>query len=172
MEKITDNHIVASEGMTLIRTMNGEVMGKELWLGITYWVGGERVEPFADSVDNFSEITDEEARYQQYTYKATSGIEAVMALADGDVWFSETFSDDEKRAIIERYGGISEKDYESLVTALIRKRYSSDTMEAIINNYLFDDSNGEHRMEWESMQRWRAKSKEIAKELLRLLQDT
>lgn len=54
--------------------------------------------------------------------------------------------------------------YETLIAALIREKYSSDKMEAIINNYLLDATD-EAKAEFEEMQEWRKKVKEFAREV-------
>ena len=55
-------------------------------------------------------------------------------------------------------------DYDHIVTAIIRSRYSADCMEAIINNYLAQRGDG--REEFDAMQAWREESKRIASQAL------
>lgn len=54
--------------------------------------------------------------------------------------------------------------YDNIVSAIINQKYSSDKMQAIINNYLFD--NDAYKAEFEEMQNYRQKAKEIARNLL------
>jgi hypothetical protein len=54
--------------------------------------------------------------------------------------------------------------YESIVSAIINQKYSSDEMQAIINNYLLD--NDAYKAEFDEMQNYRKKAKEIAKNLI------
>ena len=54
--------------------------------------------------------------------------------------------------------------YENIVSAIINQKYSSDEMQAIINNYLLD--NDAYKAEFDEMQNYRKKAKEIAKNLI------
>lgn len=54
--------------------------------------------------------------------------------------------------------------YDNIVSAIINQKYSSDRMQAIINNYLLDSF--ANKLEFDEMQNYRKKAKEIAKELL------
>ena len=56
-------------------------------------------------------------------------------------------------------------DYGSIVSAYINNKYSSDSMQAIINNHLLGDD--DHEAEYEAMQAYRKKAKEWAKEIIR-----
>lgn len=56
--------------------------------------------------------------------------------------------------------------YGDMVSAFIRGRYSEDAMQALINNHLLGDGDECHEAEWDEMQRWRAESKRLAKEVL------
>lgn len=49
--------------------------------------------------------------------------------------------------------------YPDIVTLIIRERYSADQMEAIINNYLADQSDN---ADMTAMQTWRQHAKEVA----------
>ena len=50
-----------------------------------------------------------------------------------------------------------------VVSAIIKTRYDSDAMQAIINNHLVDSESPEHAKEFADMQAWRMKAKEVAK---------
>lgn len=54
--------------------------------------------------------------------------------------------------------------YDTLITALIRYKYSSDAMEAIINNYLYEATE-KAKEEFAAMQAWRNEVKSFAKEV-------
>lgn len=54
-------------------------------------------------------------------------------------------------------------NYSSLVSLIIREKYSDDKMQAIINNYLMEINDSEHKEEFLKMQEWRMHAKEIAK---------
>lgn len=61
-------------------------------------------------------------------------------------------------------------DYGSIVSAFINNEYPYDRMQAIINNHLlWGESNG---TEYEAMQKYRKKSKDLAKEIVRDLNTT
>ena len=53
-------------------------------------------------------------------------------------------------------------DYATIVSALIRARYTDDAMMAIINNRMLYPDDPDILAEWQSMQQWRTESKEIA----------
>ena len=62
-------------------------------------------------------------------------------------------------------------DYDSIVNAIISKEYSNDKMQAIINNYLLDQSNEDTTKEFNDMQAFRKKAKDWAKDLLNYVKD-
>ena len=53
-------------------------------------------------------------------------------------------------------------EYATLVSALIRVRYTDDAMMAIINNRMQSPDDEQILAEWQEMQKWRTESKEIA----------
>lgn len=53
-------------------------------------------------------------------------------------------------------------DYATIVSALIRARYTDDAMMAIINNRMLYSDDPDILAEWQEMQQWRTESKEIA----------
>ena len=53
-------------------------------------------------------------------------------------------------------------DYATIVSALIRSRYTDDAMMAIINNRMQSPDDEQILAEWQEMQQWRTESKEIA----------
>lgn len=53
-------------------------------------------------------------------------------------------------------------DYATIVSALIRVRYTDDAMMAIINNRMQSPDDEQILAEWQEMQQWRTESKEIA----------
>lgn len=60
--------------------------------------------------------------------------------------------------------------YSSLVSALVKSRYSDDAMQAIINNHLADEETPEHAEQFAAMQAWRTEVKEIAHQVIGLLE--
>ena len=58
-----------------------------------------------------------------------------------------------------------EADYGRLVAAIVRSRYSSDDVEAIIQNYLSDKTT-EHMNEFDELQQWRAEAKRLARTII------
>ncbi len=51
------NHIIADEGKVFQRISDGFIYGKELFLGMTYFIGGEKLdEPFMELPEHFIEI--------------------------------------------------------------------------------------------------------------------
>ena len=58
--------------------------------------------------------------------------------------------------------------YAGIVAALIRSHYTQDDVEAIMNNYVASKTT-EHKDEWQALQDWRTRAKEIAMELISLI---
>lgn len=57
-------------------------------------------------------------------------------------------------------------DRATVISAIIRQRYSDDEMQAIINNYLLDPNNSEAVVEFNEMQEYRKHAKNIADQFL------
>lgn len=54
---VKDNVITADEGKVLRRISDGTVFGKELWLGYTYYLGGELLpEPLYELPEHYEQI--------------------------------------------------------------------------------------------------------------------
>lgn len=94
---------------------------------------------------------------------------------------STTDKDEEQptRTIYECYSVRMEQPVtrDRVVSAIIDAQYPSDEMQAIVNNHLLniatladgntlDESETEHEAEYQAMQDWRKKAKEVAKEIL------
>ena len=58
-----------------------------------------------------------------------------------------------------------------LISAFIRERYSVSQVEAIVNNYLLDNTNEEYLKEFNDMQAYRREVKSIAKEIIAFIKD-
>lgn len=55
-----DNHIIADEGKVLRRIEDGHIYGSDIYLGYSYYIGGELLsEPHLDVPEDFEEIDDE-----------------------------------------------------------------------------------------------------------------
>lgn len=65
----------------------------------------------------------------------------------------------------------AEPTYDTLVSALIRKRYDADKMEAIINNYLADKDDEVAKAEFEEMQNYRKEVKDFCKAVFEALKE-
>lgn len=51
------SHIMAEDGKVLQRMSDGAVVGREIWLGYTYYLGGEKLdEPLLELPEHFREI--------------------------------------------------------------------------------------------------------------------
>lgn len=61
---------------------------------------------------------------------------------------------------------INKWNYSGVVDALVQFKYPIDKMQAVINNYLLDPNDAYAIEEFNKMQAWRKKAKEIAKEAL------
>lgn len=53
-----------------------------------------------------------------------------------------------------------------IIDAIITAQYPEDKMQAVINNYLLNQKDAEHKAEFQAMQEWRAKAKLIANEVM------
>ena len=60
-------------------------------------------------------------------------------------------------------------NYDAIVDAIITQRYPSDKMMAVINNYMLSPDDESIKAEWQEMQAWRQRAKEVAKEAIELL---
>jgi hypothetical protein len=74
------------------------------------------------------------------------------------------------------YNGVSiESDtldcYSVVIEKLIRDKYSVSQVEAIVNNYLLDNTNEEYLKEFNDMQEWRKEAKSIAKKVINFIQE-
>ena len=58
------------------------------------------------------------------------------------------------------------RDRGAVISAIIRQRYSDDEMQAIINNYLLDESDAEARQKFQTMQQYRQYAKSIANKFI------
>ena len=57
--KIDGNHIIADEGKILQRIASGEIVGSELYLGYSHYIGGVRQDPpHLDVPEDFTEVDD------------------------------------------------------------------------------------------------------------------
>lgn len=75
------------------------------------------------------------------------------------------------------YDGISIESntldcYSVIIEKLIRDKYSVSQVEAIVNNYLLDNTNEEYLKEFNDMQEWRKKAKNIAREISDFIKDS
>ena len=59
----------------------------------------------------------------------------------------------------------------NLISAFIREKYSVSQVEAIVNNYLLDNTNKEYLKEFNDMQEWRKQAKSIAKKIITFIKD-
>lgn len=65
----------------------------------------------------------------------------------------------------------AEPTYDTLVSALIRKKYDADKMEAIINNYLADKDDESAVIEFGEMQTYRQEVKDFCKTVFEALKE-
>ena len=55
--KIDGNHIIADEGKVFVRKSDGLIFGEEIYLGYTWYVGGEKLDsPKLETPNDFDEI--------------------------------------------------------------------------------------------------------------------
>jgi hypothetical protein len=65
----------------------------------------------------------------------------------------------------------TEPTYDVLVSALIRKKYDADKMEAIINNYLADTNDETAKAEFADMQAYRQEVKDFCKAVFTAIEE-
>lgn len=81
-------------------------------------------------------------------------------------------TDAEKRTVYEAYAVRVAQPLtrDNIISAIIGEAYPQDKMQAIINNHLVNlastDVNEEHEQEYEAMQAWRTKAKEVADKVI------
>lgn len=67
IDQNNDQHIIAEEGKEFIRISDGIRYGKEIYLGNTYYIGGEKLtEPLLELPEHFEEVDEikkEEVEY-------------------------------------------------------------------------------------------------------------
>ena len=59
-----------------------------------------------------------------------------------------------------------------IIETFIREKYSVSQVEAIVNNYLLDNTNEEYLKEFNDMQEWRKKAKNIARKISDFIKDS
>ena len=60
-------------------------------------------------------------------------------------------------------------DYGYVVASLVRAKYSSDSVEAITQNYIASKTT-EHKREWTELQQWREDVKVLSKQILNMVE--
>lgn len=57
IDKDNDKHIIADDGKTFERIADGTNYGKEIYLGYSYFIGGEKLDvPHLDTPEDFREV--------------------------------------------------------------------------------------------------------------------
>ncbi len=57
IDKENEKHIIADEGKVLRRIEDGQIYGKEIYLGYSYYINGVKLEkPHLDTIEDFEEI--------------------------------------------------------------------------------------------------------------------
>lgn len=55
-DELNTNHITAEEGKVLRRIADNLIVGKEIYLGYSHHLNGERVKPFLEKMEDYEEI--------------------------------------------------------------------------------------------------------------------
>lgn len=59
VDKNNSKHIIADEGKVFQRKSDGLIYGKEIYLGYTYYLNGEKLsEPKLEVIEDFEEVED------------------------------------------------------------------------------------------------------------------
>lgn len=88
--------------------------------------------------------------------------ENVGELLDGEEAMQQWESED---IVISHKQPLTSDDRDTLISKIIRAKYSSDKMEAIVNNYLLTKT-AENKAEFKEMQEWRSYAKELASQII------
>lgn len=65
-DKANAIHYIADEGKAFRRISDGVVFGSEIYLGYTYYIGGEKLsEPKLEVIEDFEEIEDENKKIKE-----------------------------------------------------------------------------------------------------------
>lgn len=84
IDELNTNHILAEEGMVFKRKSDGLMFGRELWLGYTYYLGGELLqEPLLELPEHYEEVPD------PYYYQGLERFEIDQLVHDGVIRFDE-----------------------------------------------------------------------------------
>ena len=60
IDELNNSHIIAEDGKLLRRISDGLEVGKEIYLGYTYYIGGKKLEtPLLEKAEDYEEIDDE-----------------------------------------------------------------------------------------------------------------
>ena len=66
IDKDNDKHIIADDGKTFERITDGTNYGKEIYLGYSYFIGGEKLDvPHLDKPENFREVDELKEEVEQ-----------------------------------------------------------------------------------------------------------
>lgn len=56
-----------------------------------------------------------------------------------------------------------------IIDAIVSAAYPNDVMQAVVNNYLLEPDDSERLQQFNEMQAWRAKAKEVATEVMEIV---
>ena len=57
-----------------------------------------------------------------------------------------------------------------VIDGIVSAEYPNDRMQAVVNNYLLNQKDVEHKAEFDAMQEWRAKAKTVAGDVIAAMQ--
>ena len=58
---------------------------------------------------------------------------------------------------------------DKVIDAIVTAEYPNDRMQAVVNNYLANQKDAEHKKEFDDMQDWRAHAKSVADEVMQAI---
>ena len=88
MEIITNNqiiHLIASEGKVFKRIEDGVIMGKEIYLGNTYYLDDEELEtPVAEVANDYEEVDEISVEVKQETSEQIRLLNLILSILNSD----------------------------------------------------------------------------------------
>lgn len=113
----------------------------------------------------------------KYNYSDIKPLPIIYTRCLGQKVYTINFNIEEVDNDTERYRfssvtlPVGQYDRATVISAIIRQRYSDDEMQAIINNYLLDPNDAEAVAEFNQMQQYRKFAKKLADEFIEAIKE-
>lgn len=109
--------------------------------------------------DNEPQLLEHEGKIERINFDVEEVTETIPSMDGGE---------DIERKVFKAYVVRVEQPLERsrIIDAIISAEYPNDVMQAVVNNYLANQKDAERKEEFNTMQEWRAKAKQVADEVL------